>query len=68
MGGLYELMGDFDKAEEMCMESLSIKRQLHDEDNLDVARIFQNLSQIKIRQNLYVDALRYIQQAYDIRF
>ncbi|CDW91331.1 protein kinase domain containing protein [Stylonychia lemnae] len=67
LGGLYLHLNDQAKAEEMCLRSLAIKRKLQVEDNLDVAYIYQNLSRIKIKEQNMVEALRYMQLAYDIK-
>ena len=62
LGGLYEQMGDLNKAEEMCLKSLKVKLALNggQQDNADIARIYTNLTQIKLQQNNIEDALRFI--------
>ena len=45
---MYEKMGDYATAEDMCERSLRIKMQVNGKNSIDVAAIHQNLCQIKI--------------------
>jgi len=63
LAGMYEKMGLIEKAEQMCLNSLRVKNRINGPSNedLDIAKILNNLANINVHKSNMEEALRLIQ-------
>jgi len=67
IGGMYEQVGDIDRAWKKCSKALQIKVKLTGEEHADVAKIYLNMGQIKRHTQDLKGAIEYVEKAQKVK-